>query len=108
MQCRDQMRIEGQARLEVFLSATDVRLALGPTQPRTQWKLRAATAEGKQSGSSISTVPYCGFDGRGLIPDRDRFFCCGVQIDSGAHPDSYAVVTRGCFTGYKSRMTWTL
>ena len=73
IQCRYQMRIEGQARLEV-LSATDDRLALGPTQPRTRWQLRVATAEGKQSGNSFSNVLCYGFDGRGLIPDRDRFF----------------------------------
>jgi hypothetical protein len=102
------MRIEGQARLEGFLSAADVRLALGPTQPRTQRQLRAAAVEGKQPGSSFSTVLCCGFDSRGLIADRDRFFCCGVQMDSGTHPASYAIITRGCFTGYKSRMTWTL
>ena len=68
-----------------------------------KWQLRAATAEGKQSVSSFSTVLCYGFDDRGLIPDRS--FCCGVQVDSGAHPASYTVVIKGSFAGYKSRMT---
>jgi len=50
-------------QLEVFLYATDFRLALGPTHPRTQWQMRASTAEGKQSGSSSSTVLWARWPG---------------------------------------------
>jgi hypothetical protein len=55
---------------------------------------------------SVKQVARAGWSGFNSWQGCGFPFCHDIQTDSGTHPASYLVDTRGCFT--RDKMTWSV